>query len=110
MSVPRVNVSTLLALNAGEAAEIALAALSEGVVMHAASGAIVACNPAAERILGLTRDQMTGRTSIDPRWRAVHEDGSPYPGETHPAMLTLRTGEPVRSMPVATSSACSRCA
>ena len=97
MSVPRVNVSTLLALNAGEAAEIALAALSEGVVMHAASGAIVACNPAAERILGLTRDQMTGRTSIDPRWRAVHEDGSPYPGETHPAMLTLRTGEPVRS-------------
>lgn len=31
---------------------------------------------------------------MDPRWRAVHEDGSPFPGETHPAMVTLRTGLP----------------
>ena len=64
------------ALNSGGAAELALAALSEGVVLHLASGEIAACNPAAERILGLTQDQMMGRTSIDPRWRAVHEDGS----------------------------------
>jgi PAS domain S-box-containing protein len=66
--------------------------MSEGVVVQSQGGAIVSCNPAAERILGLTRDQLEGRTSIDPRWRAVHADGSPYPGETHPAMVTLATG------------------
>ena len=71
-----------------------IAAMAEGIVMQDASGAIVACNESAERILGLTREQMLGRTSIDPRWQAIHEDGSPFPGEDHPAMLTLRTGAP----------------
>lgn len=68
--------------------------LSEGVVFQQADGQITACNSSAEQILGLTQDQMIGRTSLDPCWQAIHEDGSPFPGETHPAMVTLRTGEP----------------
>lgn len=67
-------------------------ALSEGVVIQDAGGAILGCNASAERILGLTRDEMLGRGSIDPRWHAVHEDGSPFPGEAHPAMVSLRSG------------------
>ena len=70
-----------------------IAALSEGVVTQAADGSILSCNASAERILGLTAEQLRGRTSIDPRWRAIHEDGSAFPGETHPAMLTLQTGQ-----------------
>jgi PAS domain S-box-containing protein len=70
--------------------------LAEGLVVQDAAGSIVDCNPAACRILGLDADQIAGRSSIDPRWRAVHEDGSPYPGDTHPAMKTLRTGRPSR--------------
>jgi PAS domain S-box-containing protein len=71
-----------------------VSALSEGVVLQAKDGTIQASNEAAARILGLTPEQMMGRKSIDPRWRAIHEDGTPFPGETHPAMVTLRTGEP----------------
>jgi PAS domain S-box-containing protein len=71
-----------------------IASMSEGIVMQAQDGTILTCNAAAERILGLTYDQLIGRTSVDPRWRAVHEDGSPFPGETHPAMITLTTGKP----------------
>ena len=66
-----------------------------GVVYQAADGRIVDANPAAETILGLTLDQMQGRTSIDPRWRAVHEDGSDFPGDEHPSMVALRTGRRV---------------
>ena len=47
---------------------------------------------------GLTEDQIKGETSLDPRWRSVHEDGSPFPGETHPAMVTLRTGKPTHDV------------
>ena len=72
-----------------------LETMAQGVVYHAADGAIIAANPAAGRLLGLTLDQMQGRTSMDPRWRAIHEDGTPFPGETHPAMVALRTGQPV---------------
>ncbi|MBK9966725.1 MAG: PAS domain S-box protein [Holophagales bacterium] len=82
----------------------AFEALPEGVVLHLASGEIVICNPAAERILGLTRSQMAGRTSLDPSWQAIREDGSPFPGETHPAMVTLRTGEPLRDVVMGSAS------
>ncbi|MGE5182341.1 MAG: ATP-binding protein [Acidobacteriota bacterium] len=75
-----------------------IAAMTEGVVVQDAAGTILACNAAAEAILGLTRDQMSGRTSLDPRWRAIHEDGSAFPGDTHPAMVTLRTGEACRDV------------
>jgi len=68
-------------------------AMHEGLVMQLRNGEIVACNPAAEDILGLTADQMCGRTSVDPRWRAIHEDGTPFPGDEHPSMITLHTGE-----------------
>jgi PAS domain-containing protein len=53
----------------------------------------VTCNASAERILGLSLDQMAGSTSTDPMWRAVHEDGSAFPGEDHPIVTTLKTGE-----------------
>ncbi len=72
--------------------------LGEGLVVHGSGGEIIAANRAAERILGLTREQIEGRTSTDPRWLAVHPDGSPFPGETHPAMVCLRTGEAVRDV------------
>lgn len=71
-----------------------IAAMAEGIVLQQADGSITACNESAERILGLTTDQMMGRTSTDGRWRAIHEDGSPFPGETHPAIVTLQTGQP----------------
>jgi PAS domain S-box-containing protein len=69
--------------------------MAQGVVYQDADGKIVSANPAAERILGLAPDQMQGRTSMDPRWRAIHEDGSDFPGETHPSMIALRTGKEV---------------
>ncbi len=69
-----------------------VAAMAEGIVIQDQDGRIRSCNASACRILGLTEDQMVGRTSLDPRWRAIHEDGSPFPGDTHPAMETLRTG------------------
>ncbi|MFN8470302.1 MAG: PAS domain S-box protein, partial [Caldilineaceae bacterium] len=69
-------------------------AMSEGLVVQGRDGAIQMSNRAAARILGLTAEQMIGRTSLDPRWRGIHEDGSPFGGETHPAMLALHTGAP----------------
>ncbi len=73
-----------------------LAGVSAGVVIQDHAGRILYGNPAAERILGLSLDQLRGRTSVDPRWQSIHEDGRPFPGEEHPALVTLRTGLPVR--------------
>ena len=67
--------------------------VGEGMVLQDAAGKITFHNPAAERILGLTANQISGRESMDPRWRSVHPDGSPFPGTDHPAMVALRTGK-----------------
>jgi two-component system cell cycle sensor histidine kinase/response regulator CckA len=71
-----------------------VAALAEGIVFMDADGGLRASNASAERILGLTAKQIGGRTTFDPRWRAIHEDGSPFPGDTHPITVSLRTGQP----------------
>jgi PAS domain S-box-containing protein len=75
-------------------------AMAEGLVVHDATGAIVASNAAAERLLGVTADQIAGRTSMDPRWRAVRPDGTPFPGGAHPAEVTRLSGEAVRDAPM----------
>lgn len=70
-------------------------AMSEGIVLQQADGRITACNASAEQILGLPAQEILRRSSIDPPcWQTIYEDGSPFPGELHPAMVTLRTGEP----------------
>ena len=67
----------------------------QGVVYQNADGAIFSVNQAAERILGLSQDQLMGKTSMDPDWKTIREDGTDYPGAEHPAMIALRTGQPI---------------
>jgi PAS domain S-box-containing protein len=67
--------------------------MAEGVVVQDSTGAITSWNAAAPAILGLSGEQLQGRTSVDPRWRSVRANGAPYPGNEHPAMEVLRTGE-----------------
>lgn len=67
--------------------------LQEGLVVQDRTGKIVKFNSAALSILGLTEEQLHGRDSMDPRWQTIKPDGSPFPGEEHPAMQTLKTGE-----------------
>ncbi|MFH1843111.1 MAG: PAS domain S-box protein [bacterium] len=72
--------------------------MARGVVYQNATGAITAANPAAERILGMAFDQMNGCTSSDPRWHALREDGTEFPGDEHPSMIALRSGQPATAI------------
>ncbi len=74
-----------------------LEALPNGVVMRAADGRVIECNPAAEQQLHLSRAQLLGQAPIDPRWRTVHEDGRTMPLAERPAMQALATGLGVRA-------------
>jgi two-component system, sensor histidine kinase and response regulator len=71
-------------------------AMNEGLVLMGLEGRIMECNFAAESILGLTRDQIVGTKLKD--WQCIHEDGSPFPDDLHPGMVTLRTGEPQKDI------------
>ncbi|MBW3586506.1 MAG: PAS domain-containing protein, partial [Cyanobacteria bacterium 0813] len=65
-----------------------------GIILQLADGSIQGCNFHAQELLGMTAQQMQGCTSINSLWQTVREDGSDFPGETHPAMVALQTGQP----------------
>jgi HD-GYP domain-containing protein (c-di-GMP phosphodiesterase class II) len=64
-----------------------------GLVVHASDGSVTSANATALELLALREDEILGLTSSDPRWGAVREDGSLFPGGEHPVEMVLRTGE-----------------
>lgn len=70
--------------------------MTQGVVYQDSEGNIISANPAAERILGVSVEDMKDRTSDSPEWNAINEDGSQLPGDEHPSMKALRTGEQIK--------------
>src|SRR3954463_12601465 len=48
--------------------EDALASLDVGVVVEDARGRVLTCNVSAERLLGLSRDQLMGAAPVEPAW------------------------------------------
>lgn len=77
----------------------ASALFGEGIVVHGPDGATIeAANDLAPGILGLTPDQLYGRSNMDPRWRTVDADGEPLPGERHPSWVAYTTGEAQRDV------------
>ena len=72
---------------------------SQGIVCHDATG-VISANPAAQRMLGLTWEQMQGRSTGNPGWHVVHEDGSVFPADEQPGIFALRTGQEVRDVVV----------
>jgi PAS domain S-box-containing protein len=54
-----------------------LDSLTEGLVLIGPDGAFLEWNRAAEEILGLSVDQMAGRSPMDPAWAAIRDNGLP---------------------------------
>ncbi len=79
-------------------ADTIVTAMTEGVMFLSASGTIMAANPAAERILGVSPEKLLGRRPDTIPWRCIHEDGTSVVPESHPAMVSLRTGQPLRDV------------
>ncbi len=69
-----------------------VSALSEGVVLQGRDKGVITWNPAAEHILGLHAGQLKGMTEFNPDWQTIHEDGSPFPSESHPGSQVLHDG------------------
>ena len=64
----------------------------QGLVHQDAEGRIISMNPAAERILGKNIKRFFGNSSVEDEHKPIREDGTLFPDEEHPAMITLRSG------------------
>jgi PAS domain S-box-containing protein len=66
--------------------------MADGLLLHGPDGTPAACNPAAERILGLGLEEMRAFRSGAPFGEAVREDLGPFPACDQPPAVALRTG------------------
>jgi PAS domain S-box-containing protein len=69
-----------------------------GFMIQGTQTEILFSNRAAQDMLGLSESQLLGESSCAPQWDVIHEDGTPFPSETHPAARAAATGQPVRNV------------
>lgn len=69
--------------------------LAVGLLIQDARAKILLSNTAALDLLGLTEDQLLGKTSFDKYWKVIHEDGTDFPGNTHPVPAAIATKKPI---------------
>lgn len=72
--------------------------LSDGVVMINSKGLIETANKRAVEILGFSKDELEGKVVACPSWKATKEDGTIFPLDEFPALITLTTGEPTNNV------------
>lgn len=73
--------------------------LTQGVVFQRPpDGQIIEVNPAAEQLLGRSRDQLIGNHLYDPVWQTQDASGQPLHSEHAPCERALHSGEAVRNV------------
>ncbi|MEC4892266.1 MAG: PAS domain-containing protein [Oscillatoria sp. PMC 1051.18] len=72
-----------------------LSAMSDGIIVQDTEGLILECNTSAERILGLTGEQIMGMKTLSAGGTAIAEDGSPLSEAEQPLTVTRKTGKPI---------------
>jgi PAS domain S-box-containing protein len=70
--------------------------LHAGVVVHAADTSIRFANKHASQLLGLTNDQLMGKTAIDPDWHFVQEELTPASLDQYPVQDVIANKAPLR--------------
>ena len=68
--------------------------LATGIVVHDTQTTILLSNVTAANLLGLSEDQLQGKTALDPAWRFLREDGTTMPVAEYPVNLVLASGVP----------------
>ncbi|MEI6277077.1 MAG: PAS domain S-box protein [Prolixibacteraceae bacterium] len=72
--------------------------MNVGVLLQGPKSEILISNPKALELLGMNEDQLLGKSSLDPDWNVIHEDGSPFPGNTHPVPQAIESRLPVKGV------------
>ncbi|APF88089.1 EAL domain-containing protein [Ralstonia pseudosolanacearum] len=74
--------------------------LTEGILVQAADGTILACNPSARRILRAGDQSPVGASHLTLMRRSLREDGSEIPFLERPTRVVLTTGRPLLGLTI----------
>ena len=69
-----------------------------GILVQGPQSEILENNKAACEMLGLTEDQLLGKTSFDEHWKVIHLDGTEFKPEDHPVPQAIKTLKPINNI------------
>jgi PAS domain S-box-containing protein len=69
-----------------------------GVLIQGSQAEVLFCNSTALQLLGLTEEQLLGKTFLDPDWQIIDQNGSPFPKESLPVPRAIATRQPVHDV------------
>ncbi|MEQ8523357.1 histidine kinase dimerization/phosphoacceptor domain -containing protein [Gracilimonas sp.] len=72
--------------------------LQLGVVIQDVDSSILLSNTKAEELLGVTKNDLYGRSVYDEKWDIIKIDGSKFPGDELPAAIAIATKKEVRDV------------
>lgn len=72
--------------------------IAVGILVQGPQSEILENNKAACEMLGLTEDQLIGKTSFDKLWKVIHLDGSDFQPEDHPVPKAIELLKPVKNV------------
>ncbi len=72
--------------------------MAEGIVLKDSSDRYVHWNQTASDLFGFGLDEVRGKTTQNFKRKIIREDGSDFPVNELPSLITLRTGEPCRNV------------
>lgn len=61
-----------------------------GILVQGPDSEIIENNQAACEMLGLSQDQLLGKTSFDSHWKVIHSDGTDFRAEEHPVPKAIK--------------------
>lgn len=68
------------------------------ITLLSPTGEIIYANPGAERVLGISQEEIQSRRYNTPAWRHTTVDGAPLPDDEMPFSVMLRTRQPVHGL------------
>ncbi|MEO8398961.1 MAG: PAS domain S-box protein [Ignavibacteriaceae bacterium] len=71
--------------------------MAQGVIYEDFEKGIISANPAAQKILGLSLEQMQGKSSLGTGYKSILEDGTEVIDDTHSAMLAVKIGKELKN-------------
>ena len=69
-----------------------------GIIVQGPNSEFLEYNKSACEMLGLTEDQMIGKSSFDPSWKVVHLDGNEFKAEEHPVPQAIKKLIPIKNI------------
>lgn len=72
--------------------------LRVGILLQGPQSEILFGNRAALDMLGLSEEELYGRSSFHPEWNVIYEDGTPFPEHKHPVPMAIRNKKTVSNV------------